>query len=149
MFKCKILLMCALLAFGITVLPAGAQVSVNIEIGTPPPSERVEIVPPPRPGYVWAPGYWRWDGREHVWVAGRWIEERSGYVWVPERWEPKGHRYHFVPGHWVRADARKDWKKMDKEREKELKKEAKEREKEWKKQEKEREREWKKENEWK
>ena len=38
--------------------PASAQVSFSLSVGTPPPPMRYEVVPAPRPGYVWAPGYW-------------------------------------------------------------------------------------------
>ena len=51
---------------------------------------RVEEVPPPRAGYVWAPGFWEWRGGRHVWVGGHWIGERRGYHWVPDRWEQRG-----------------------------------------------------------
>lgn len=51
---------CALALGCMTVLlpgQAAAQVSVNINIGTPPPAPRYEAPPPPRGGYIWAPGY--------------------------------------------------------------------------------------------
>jgi len=38
----------------------------------PPPPMRVEVVPPPRPGHVWAPGRWAWENDRHRWVEGRW-----------------------------------------------------------------------------
>ncbi|MBN9542134.1 MAG: hypothetical protein J0H77_35740, partial [Alphaproteobacteria bacterium] len=40
-----------------TLTPAAAQVTITF--GSPPPL-RYEVVPAPRPGYVWAPGQWRW-----------------------------------------------------------------------------------------
>src|SRR5206468_6316324 len=76
----------------------------GIEVAPPPP--QVEVVPAPRPGYVWAPGYWAWEGGRHVWVAGRWIPVHRGYYWVPDRWVeyrgPRGPHWHFEPGHWER-----------------------------------------------
>lgn len=27
---------------------------------------------PPRPGMVWACGYWHWESVRYVWVPGRW-----------------------------------------------------------------------------
>ena len=39
-----------------TMALARSNVEVNIGIGPPPAI--VEEVPPPRVGYVWAPGYW-------------------------------------------------------------------------------------------
>ena len=72
----------------------------NYIVSVPPP--RVVVVPQPRPGYVWAPGYWRWDGRTHVWMDGAWMRERRGYHWVPAHWEDRHGRYHFDAGHWAR-----------------------------------------------
>jgi YXWGXW repeat-containing protein len=60
----------------------------------------VEHVPPPRVGYVWAPGYWRWDHGHHVWVGGRYIHERPGHHWVGHRWVHRGDRWRFEEGHW-------------------------------------------------
>ena len=57
-------------------------------------------MPPPRYGYVCAPGYWRLEGRRHEWVQGRWLENRRDHAWVPDRWTPVGHRWHYDPGHW-------------------------------------------------
>jgi hypothetical protein len=73
-----------------------------VEIGVAPPPPRVIVVPEPRVGYVWAPGYWRWNGRTHVWVDGVWMRERRGYHWEPAHWEERHGRYHFEEGHWVR-----------------------------------------------
>lgn len=43
-------------AIGATALPALAAVYVDVA----PPSPREEVIPTPRHGYVWAPGYWDW-----------------------------------------------------------------------------------------
>jgi hypothetical protein len=78
----------------------------------PPPEIIVETPPPPprteqiviRPGYVWNPGYWRWDdrGRHHEWIAGSYIPERPGFAWEPGRWSPgPDHRWHFRGGYWA------------------------------------------------
>jgi hypothetical protein len=80
--------------------PASAGVGVDITIA--PPAPRVVVAPPPRAGYVWAPGYWRWDGGRHVWVDGRWMRARRNFHWMPEHWDEGRHgHYHFVPGHWA------------------------------------------------
>jgi hypothetical protein len=81
--------------------PAFSQVGIDIEIA--PPAPRVLIAPPPRPGFIWAPGYWQWDGHRHIWMDGRWMRARPGWHWVPERWVPHGRRYRFMPGHWARG----------------------------------------------
>lgn len=80
---------------------AAAAVNLDIQIGPPPP--RVIVAPPPRTGYVWAPGYWRWDGHRHVWMDGRWLRERRGHAWVAERWVQHDGRWRFERGHWDRA----------------------------------------------
>ena len=86
--------------------PAAAQVGVNISIGTPPPAPIFEAVPAPRVGYVWAPGFWRWEHERHVWAPGHWIAARPGHRWVADHWAhvegPHGGWRH-EPGHWDRG----------------------------------------------
>ena len=89
-------------AIGVAVINPAFAASVNISIGTPPPAVLVEPVPPPRAGYVWVPGYWRWNGVSHVWVKGRWAAVRRGYHYVPEQWVEVNGRWVFHPGHWAR-----------------------------------------------
>src|SRR3990170_492151 len=76
------LLIAAATVSAAAVAEAATSVNIDINIGPPPPP--VVVVPALRPGYAWAPGYWHWDGRRHVWREGRWIRERPGYVWVPD-----------------------------------------------------------------
>jgi hypothetical protein len=93
----------ALLAtLAIAVPGVSARVNVDLAIGVPPPALVVEPVPPPRPYYVWVPGYWRWDGHRHVWVAGRWVHERPGWHYVAAHWDEDGPRWRFRPGRWER-----------------------------------------------
>jgi hypothetical protein len=87
---------------GLAAIAAPASAAVNLDIDIGPPAPQVEVVPGPRAGYVWGPGYWAWDGHHHHWVGGRWLRERPGYVYVPEHWEDRGGRHHFEPGHWDR-----------------------------------------------
>jgi hypothetical protein len=89
-------------ASAVTLAPAISMAApfISVEVGPPPP--RAEVVPPPRGGFVWAPGYWAWRGHAHVWVAGHWMHERRGYHWVPAHWDQDGRHYHFVEGHWQR-----------------------------------------------
>ena len=86
------------------LLPTASQAFVGIEIGVQPPPPRYEAPPPPppRPHVVWVPGYWQWDGGQHVWVPGRYIDERQGHRWIPEHWVQHGPNWRFVPGHWSR-----------------------------------------------
>ncbi len=93
---------------GLVLLAAGALAApasfggVVVDVDVAPPPMQVEVVPGPRAGFVWAPGYWNWDGNRHVWVGGHWIHERVGYHWVPEAWVQVGPRWHFQRGHWAR-----------------------------------------------
>ena len=83
--------------------PARGHAVAFVDIDVRPPPPRVVVVPAPRRGYVWAPGYWRWDGRHHVWVDGRWMREHRGSHWVPAHWEEsRNGRWHFEDGHWER-----------------------------------------------
>ena len=98
----KALLLGLTMAAGTVAAPTIASAGVGIEIEVAPPPIRVETVPEPRVGYVWAPGYWEWRERAHVWVPGRYIRERHGYHWVADRWEQRGPRWHHEHGHWER-----------------------------------------------
>lgn len=82
--------------------PLAAQAQVSLDVTIAPPAPRYEARPPPRPGYVWAPGFWSYQGGRQAWVAGHWIAARPGYRWVPDTWAQNGPRWHYVPGHWVR-----------------------------------------------
>jgi hypothetical protein len=91
----------ALAAGAMFVGSVGPAYAAVVDIEVAPPAPRVVAVPPPRAGFVWAPGYYRWDGHQHVWVDGRWLRERHGMHWVPEHWDERHGHYHFEPGHWV------------------------------------------------
>src|SRR5262249_3079321 len=95
--------------------PAAAQASMNIglTIGTPPPAPVYEVVPAPRAGYVWAPGFWQWEGGRHAWHAGYWMPERRGYNWVPDRWDQVHGGWRHEPGHWDRQGANRPWGDRD------------------------------------
>jgi len=108
MFKSK-LIAAAALALGVAAIAptaAQAQVDFSVVIGNAPPPLRFESVPPPRYGYVWAPGIWRWDGYRHVWVAGHWMPERPGYRYVPSEWVRMDNGWGWREGGWVVYDSR-------------------------------------------
>ena len=69
-----------------------------------PPAVRYEVVPAPRHGYVWAPGYWDWRGSRHVWIRGHWVRERPGYVYYAPRWHQDNGRWRFERERWDRGD---------------------------------------------
>ncbi|MGH6975885.1 MAG: YXWGXW repeat-containing protein [Stellaceae bacterium] len=85
-------------------LASAAEIIVNLA----PPAPVVETAPRPvpvAPGYwVWRPGFWRWDGRQYVWVRGRYVHPPYyGAVWVPGHWDARPRGWVWVPGHWRRA----------------------------------------------
>ncbi|MGH8111048.1 MAG: YXWGXW repeat-containing protein [Rhodanobacteraceae bacterium] len=82
--------------------PASAQVGLSITVGTRPPPPRFERMPPPRPGYIWARGYWRWQHHRYVWVRGTWYRARPGYVYAPPRWVHRGNRWVYHASQWRR-----------------------------------------------
>jgi hypothetical protein len=96
----KRLLVAALLASSSAVfsLPASAEIYVNIA----PPAARYEVVPAPRAGYIWAPGYWDWRSNRHVWLKGHWERERHGMYWHPNRWTERDGRWSLEKGRWDR-----------------------------------------------
>ncbi|MGH8666809.1 MAG: YXWGXW repeat-containing protein [Burkholderiales bacterium] len=73
----------------------------TVEAPVPPPLPRYEAMPPPRSGFVWAPGHWRWNGCKHAWTAGHWEKKHPGAQWVPDRWLRAGRTWRFEPGHWT------------------------------------------------
>jgi WXXGXW repeat (2 copies) len=96
-------LLIGLLAASVVGTPAFARTNVDLSINIGPPPAIVEVVPDPRPGYVWAPGYWHWNGHQHAWAKGHWIRERHGYVWMPDQWEQRGDRWYYRRGYWNRG----------------------------------------------
>jgi WXXGXW repeat (2 copies) len=84
------------------VHPTTARAGVAVDIDIAPPAPRVIVAPPPRVGFVWAPGYWFWNGHAHVWHDGYWVHERPGYHWVADSWVARGPHYHYQRGHWER-----------------------------------------------
>src|SRR3954447_14231690 len=91
---------CTVLGVSAAVVPlmSSARVYLDVNVAPPPPPE--EGIPPPRHGYVWAPGYYDYDGHRHHWRHGHWIREHRGRHWVSDRWEDRGGRWHHERGHW-------------------------------------------------
>jgi hypothetical protein len=88
-----------------TVTPAhysarGPNVVVLAPVAPPPP--RYEPVPPPRPDYVWAPGYWHWENDRHHWVDGHWEQHRPNERWVAHRWDQDDRGHWRLNGGWHR-----------------------------------------------
>jgi hypothetical protein len=73
--------------------------AANDSADVAPPASRAEPVAP-REGYIWAPGYWEWNGRAYKWVSGTYVYERRGAHWVADRWEQVGPHWQHLRGHW-------------------------------------------------
>lgn len=92
-----------LMAAGALLSPMLASAESDIVSDVPPPVPRVEHQPPPRDGYVWAPGYWEWNGRFFHWISGTWIQERRKSQWMADHWQQIANQWHYIRGHWERV----------------------------------------------
>jgi WXXGXW repeat (2 copies) len=72
-----------------------------VALAPPPPIVEVRAVAPGA-GFVWVPGYYRWDGGSYLWMRGRWERPpRPGARWEPGRWERHGNRgWRYRDGRW-------------------------------------------------
>ena len=104
MLKASVIALSLLAPLGLAPTMAQAAVDVDLVVRIPPPAPRVEVVPAPRVGYVWVPGYWHWRENRHVWVAGTWVRERPGYVYERPNWVERDGQWHFAGGGWYRHD---------------------------------------------
>lgn len=86
---------------GVFVSVGAAQAQLVVRIGPPPPPRHEFVPPPPHRGWVWQPGYHRWDGRAYVWVPGAYVAPPHPYArWVPGHWGHRRGGYVWIPGHW-------------------------------------------------
>lgn len=84
----------------IVVSQSAAAQWIDVEVHPPVPRVEVRTV---APEVVWVPGYWAWDGRAHVWVAGRWaVPARVGDTWHEPEWRAHNHGWRFHRGRWGR-----------------------------------------------
>jgi hypothetical protein len=74
----------------------------TVIIRTAPPAPRHEVVPALRHGYVWAPGYWNYNGHRYVWVRGHMERERHGYAYRQPEWHQGAHGWELDRGGWRR-----------------------------------------------
>lgn len=81
--------------------PIGGTYGKTVIVREAPPAARIERRPrAPGPNQVWIAGYWVYDGRQYVWVPGRYAAARTGQVWVAPRWTKQDYGYVFVDGYW-------------------------------------------------
>ena len=95
-------LLIATCGVGALALPQTSAAAVGVFVQIAPPAPRFEYVPPPRYGYVWAPGYWSWRGHRHVWISGTWVKARHGYHYQPYSWVPRNGGWYLERGRWDR-----------------------------------------------
>ncbi len=101
MLKRKLLL-AALVASTLGAIPLQSSAAVEVYVDSAPPPPRHELIPAPRHGWVWAPGYWDWRHGRYTWVGGHWVRERHGMYWHPDRWEQRDGRWVMHRGGWHR-----------------------------------------------
>jgi OmpA-OmpF porin, OOP family len=58
-----------------SLAPVAAEAQVVL---VPGPAPRFERIPPPRRGWVWHGGYWRWAHGGYVWAPGVWVPVAPG-----------------------------------------------------------------------
>jgi len=85
-------------ALGGMAIPAAARTNVDFFVNIGPPPVYHEVLPAPRAGFVWVPGYWDWRYGRHYWVGGHWMRHRPGYYYEPVRWR------HYRSGGWRDSD---------------------------------------------
>jgi hypothetical protein len=74
---------------------------VVVTIPAPPPPRAEYQPPPPTERAVWDPGHWNWNGRDYVWVGGRYIERPNVAMrWEPGHWIQQGGTWAWVDGSW-------------------------------------------------
>ena len=99
-----------LLAGTLYAAPVMASTHSYVQVGPP-----VTIVEPPpampHPGYVWRPGYYRWNHKKYEWVHGAWVNPPRGHaVWIPGHWahEARGYLMFYMTGrpYWLSNQTR-------------------------------------------
>jgi hypothetical protein len=85
---------------GLFIAFGAANAAIVVRVA--PPRAVVETrVPAPGPGYVWTPGYERWDGHAYVWTRGVWVLPPHAHArWEAHRWEHRHDGWYFHEGHW-------------------------------------------------
>jgi hypothetical protein len=91
-----------MLAFAAVALLGLGAAEAQVVVRVAPPRAMVERrIPTPGPGYVWTPGFQRWDGRAYVWQPGAWVmPPRRHARWVAPHWSHRRGGWVFTEGHW-------------------------------------------------
>ena len=89
---------------GSAAFPAAARTNVDFYVNVAPPPLRYEVVPAPRVGWVWVPGFWDWRYSRYHWVPGHYVRHRPGYFYEPARYVFRDNRYYYTGPGWRRGD---------------------------------------------
>jgi len=89
-------------AFALSSAASHAASNFSLSVNVGPPAPIYEVAPAPRPGYVWAQGYWDYNHGKHVWHKGYWERERHGERWAQAQWQERDGRWYLNRGHWER-----------------------------------------------
>ncbi|MGN6481911.1 YXWGXW repeat-containing protein [Luteibacter sp.] len=92
----------ALAVSACTPQPRLARNETLVKVDHEPPQHPTEEEPAERVGWVWARGYWQWDGHDYTPVRGHWERERPGYHYVHPFWEQRNGRWVFHAGVWAK-----------------------------------------------
>lgn len=68
--KRRLITFFAQLMSAVLLAPIAASAQVVL---VPAPAPRYEVVPAPRQGWAWRPGYWQWAHGVYVWTPGVWV----------------------------------------------------------------------------
>ena len=91
---------CSLLILATASACAAGSGRLYVRVGPPAPVYERSIASP-GPGYVWVPGYYRWDGRAYNWAPGTWVRPpRARARWVPGHWVQTRRGWYYVDGRW-------------------------------------------------
>jgi hypothetical protein len=85
------------------VVPVPAAQTEVLIAPSPPPSPKVEVIPPvPGTRMAWQAGRWAWSGSNWEWVPGQYVAlPQTASIWVPGQWQPASNGgYTWVGGHW-------------------------------------------------
>ena len=88
----------AVVAATLGAVPVIGSAAVYVQIA--PPDPIVEVVPAPRAGFVWAPGYYDYRYGRYYWVKGHHVREVHGKYWHPGHWVEREGRWAFVQPGW-------------------------------------------------
>ncbi|QWT21413.1 YXWGXW repeat-containing protein [Bacillus sp. NP157] len=102
-FVATLLLCTAALALGgCAPKPRLERNATVVVVKRDPPVEVTEVDPGPREGWVWARGYWAWNGHDYDAVRGHWERVRPGYHYIHPHWENRKGQWILLTGTWVK-----------------------------------------------